>query len=1075
MGSLAQKMQHEIEMDQPSTVADYLEHQMAHKKDAASDMQGRAGFLGFGRGGKSGRIKTKLPADDDEESEKLLEENLWRYYRLLAPHGRFKQRWDPYIQLLTMYNCIFIPMSLAFGYVMDDAHLVIDYAVDAFFAIDMLLSMSTVYYNDHYELVIDRRKIIAHYLRTWFVVDLLSILPLELFAVVYNAYSTGDRMDAAVLSNFLKLPRMLRLARFRKRMASRSGANLFRMLWLCLLFVFSAHLVACAWWAIGRLGADLEWGTDGHSTSWIIRAGLNSTAATTDRRLFGQQYVTALYWALTALLKTPSVGPDTPLEKIFATAVTILGVLVFTIFVGNTIEVLQTVSHFDEARRRQMESMSDFMRRAKLGRSMRRKIQAWSAAEYRTTLGMDSAALLHQFPRSLRGQIVVFMHRETIATCAFFQKLSSECTKALLMCVTPTVCLQKEILLGKGELCEFVYVLQRGALQLRDSPASDFESKEDDARIERGEVSRAVYRAVRRASAFGKQLLGMASSPLGSPSDSSRSSSSGSPLGRNSNGGRAATRKGGNNHFHVLEKPGSTVGLHDTQYTSVLYPYTIIASKTAALLRIAGTDIRAVLAAFGGDDETSGREHLINEFESLSVSMLRGDRKSRLASLQSAHALVQPSNASPQNAAAMLAGGSGVCGRASNVLGQQLAALILEGDQSDSPTLGDARTTPTRVQIAVPSEGGATVHAPGMAEQVGGAADASPACATSAAGRSCTSPSAGVGVPEQRSSQQQRKLCFSVDPSAPQPERGTPPNKRVGMPGNGGAGSSGASGGGVSGSGNGKGGEGASVLMRDDSPSAGIGRGIGPAHRRPPPSGAVGAEGAPATATEKAALALNTTKNERKNSLDVTAQQEMATRLEQQMASEAKAWADGMAELRSEMQQAGRKLQGVLTSVAGIEEELALLPQIAELLQALERVGDGKSGTRSSGGGCSLFGGLGGGDKPGSSPSPGVDVFGVGTGGGDSAEVGGSSALDPANAQEGGLFGAFTGLFKESPKQAPPVPSPPSPPGPPPEAATATSPTPKLPLDEAAGAVSYHPPKVAGSKMQSFTPGPISV
>ena len=43
--------------------------------------------------------KGALKADDGEEAERQLEENLWKYYRLLPPAGRFKMRWDPFIQV----------------------------------------------------------------------------------------------------------------------------------------------------------------------------------------------------------------------------------------------------------------------------------------------------------------------------------------------------------------------------------------------------------------------------------------------------------------------------------------------------------------------------------------------------------------------------------------------------------------------------------------------------------------------------------------------------------------------------------------------------------------------------------------------------------------------------------------------------------------------------------------------------------------------------------------------------------------------------------------------------------------
>lgn len=121
--------------------------------------------------GISGIPKPKLGSkrnEDDEEAERQLLEknNLWHHYRLFPPHGKFKARWDPFIQVLAMYNCTFIPMSLAFAYLSAPTHRLIDYCVDGIFLFDIFITMSTVFYNQHYELVIDRQQIIYHYLRT---------------------------------------------------------------------------------------------------------------------------------------------------------------------------------------------------------------------------------------------------------------------------------------------------------------------------------------------------------------------------------------------------------------------------------------------------------------------------------------------------------------------------------------------------------------------------------------------------------------------------------------------------------------------------------------------------------------------------------------------------------------------------------------------------------------------------------------------------------------------------------------------------------------------------------------------
>jgi hypothetical protein len=267
---------------------------------------------------------------------------------------------------------------------------------------------------------------------------------------------------------------------------------------------------------------------------------------------------------------------------------------------------------------------------------LKQKIFSHSEAEYRSTLGVDTASLLHQFPRTLRGQIVVYMHRQTLMTCELFKIVTPECAKALLLCVTPTVCLQKEVLIGRGELCEFLYVMQRGALQVRDQPASDFEEKpeQESSALEGSLIGRAVTRAVRRVSCMARTIIGNsnAAAPVDSEPSAARTSQ------KRVGGGPG---KKGTNKFHVLERQGALVGLHDPHQASMLYPYTVIASKTASLLRIHGADLRAVLNAFGDKDFVEGRQLMNSEFDSIATSLLQGTRQSRLKSLETTNALIQ--------------------------------------------------------------------------------------------------------------------------------------------------------------------------------------------------------------------------------------------------------------------------------------------------------------------------------------------------------------------------------------------------------------------------------------------------
>jgi hypothetical protein len=52
---------------------------------------------------------------------------------------------------------------------------------DLMFLIDMLLIFNTAFYDDSWELIDDRKEIALCYVRGWFIVDLLTIIPFDIF------------------------------------------------------------------------------------------------------------------------------------------------------------------------------------------------------------------------------------------------------------------------------------------------------------------------------------------------------------------------------------------------------------------------------------------------------------------------------------------------------------------------------------------------------------------------------------------------------------------------------------------------------------------------------------------------------------------------------------------------------------------------------------------------------------------------------------------------------------------------------------------------------------------------------
>jgi len=117
----------------------------------------------------------KFKVDKDEIQKAILKEKC-----LIDMEGEFKAVWD-YIQLVfILYISITAPFKVAF---LEDYEYVgwdlFDHGVDVILGLDMIINFFTPYYLKH-SLETSHWKIAKRYLKLWFWLDLISIIPFQL-------------------------------------------------------------------------------------------------------------------------------------------------------------------------------------------------------------------------------------------------------------------------------------------------------------------------------------------------------------------------------------------------------------------------------------------------------------------------------------------------------------------------------------------------------------------------------------------------------------------------------------------------------------------------------------------------------------------------------------------------------------------------------------------------------------------------------------------------------------------------------------------------------------------------------
>lgn len=212
------------------------------------------------------------------------------------PEAAWRSCWDLFMGMLIIYSVVMVPFRIGFDVEPAPVSFWFDRLVDVFFAADLCINFRTAYRDSGGTLITQPRAIAAQYLRTWFTVDLLATLPIDLVAEAVTgdsrpAFRSLKLIRAVRLIRLLRLVRLFKLRRFYESLEEemdsinpivlKLGPLLFQIL-------FIAHLVSCFWHFIGSI-EQLS-----GEESWISASNLQDASVS-------HRYLVSMYWAVSTV------------------------------------------------------------------------------------------------------------------------------------------------------------------------------------------------------------------------------------------------------------------------------------------------------------------------------------------------------------------------------------------------------------------------------------------------------------------------------------------------------------------------------------------------------------------------------------------------------------------------------------------------------------------------------------------------------------------------------------------------------------------------------------------------------
>ncbi|XP_025753447.1 potassium voltage-gated channel subfamily H member 1a isoform X3 [Oreochromis niloticus] len=385
----------------------------------------------------------------------------------------FKTTWDWVILILTFYTAIMVPYNVSFKMKQNNVTwLVVDSIVDVIFLVDIVLNFHTTFVGPAGEVISDPKLIRMNYLKTWFVIDLLSCLPYD----VINAFENVDEGISSLFSS-LKVVRLLRLGRVARKLDHYIEYGAAVLVLLVCVFGLAAHWLACIWYSIGYYEIIDEETNIIRKDSWLYILAetvgspyyYNDSSGNWDGGPNNDSvYITSLYFTMTSLTSIGfgNIAPTTDGEKIFAVAMMMIGSLLYATIFGNVTTIFQQMYANTNRYHEMLNSVRDFLKLYQVPKGLSERVMDYIASTWSMSRGIDTEKVLQICPKDMRADICVHLNRKVFKEHPAFRLASDGCLRALAMEFQTIHCAPGDLIYHAGESVDSLCFVVSGSLEV---------------------------------------------------------------------------------------------------------------------------------------------------------------------------------------------------------------------------------------------------------------------------------------------------------------------------------------------------------------------------------------------------------------------------------------------------------------------------------------------------------------------------------------------------------------------------------------------------------------------------------
>uniref|UniRef100_A0A7N6B461 Potassium voltage-gated channel, subfamily H (eag-related), member 5b n=1 Tax=Anabas testudineus TaxID=64144 RepID=A0A7N6B461_ANATE len=393
---------------------------------------------------------------------------------IILHYCTFKTTWDWVILILTFYTAIMVPYNVSFKTKQNNiVWLVLDSVVDVIFLVDIVLNFHTTFVGPGGEVISDPKLIRMNYLKTWFVIDLLSCLPYD----IINAFENVDEGISSLFSS-LKVVRLLRLGRVARKLDHYLEYGAAVLVLLVCVFGLVAHWLACIWYSIGDYEVIDEDSNTVRMDSWLYQLAIsigspyryNASGSGQWEGGPGKDslYITSLYFTMTSLttIGFGNIAPTTDGEKIFSVAMMMVGSLLYATIFGNVTTIFQQMYANTNRYHEMLNNVRDFLKLYQVPKGLSERVMDYIVSTWSMSRGIDTEKVLSICPKDMRADICVHLNRKVFNEHPAFRLASDGCLRSLAVEFQTIHCAPGDLIFHAGESVDTLCFVVSGSLEV---------------------------------------------------------------------------------------------------------------------------------------------------------------------------------------------------------------------------------------------------------------------------------------------------------------------------------------------------------------------------------------------------------------------------------------------------------------------------------------------------------------------------------------------------------------------------------------------------------------------------------